>query len=194
MKTLILKILQFLHLSAKKPNPAPVSPPALPQEAPGPVFHTGYPTVILGKIDATADEEKAIRDGVILLNHVMTKQSFKDKVLAAQFTETNGLSNAQIYQKLCDNPITIDVNVYSGSYIANHFNHTVGYETVPGIVNVNRYFVSTPYEFADNIIHEAMGHSQGFSHFTVKETSVPYTLNRIFEAVCKELKLYDIAG
>jgi hypothetical protein len=40
---------------------------------------------------------------------------------------------------------------------------------------------------ADNLIHEAEGHSQGFSHFKVKATSVPYGLNAAFEA-CSPVK------
>lgn len=192
-KNLLLKISQFLHLSAK-PNPARVDPPQAPEPI-TPVIIDAHPTpkVILGTVDATGSEIKKIKEGIELLNRAMSTASFKQKVLAAKFTETNDLSNQQIYDHLCANPITINVSVYTGSYVDNHFNHTIGYEDEPGTVHINRYFVFSAYEFADNIIHEAEGHSQGFSHYGVMATSVPYVLNDIFEECCAEMGILDAA-
>lgn len=130
---------------------------------------------------ATPDELLMIADGVSLANQTMATDCFRSFVMAASWTETNGLTQAQIWDLLCSNPVTVDLEMYTGSWYDNHVTHTVGYENEPGVVHANRYFVDTAYMVADNLIHEAEGHSQGFSHYGVKETSVPYGLNLAFE-------------
>ncbi|MGZ3419013.1 MAG: hypothetical protein ACXVEE_14170 [Polyangiales bacterium] len=148
----------------------------------GPI-ETGFPVIVVGKITgATGDEPKMIADGVTLVNATMKTSCFRDFVLSASWTETNGLTQAQIYDKLCSGPITVDVDMYMGSWYDNHVTHTVGYEKEPGVVHMNRYYVNTANMVADNLIHEAEGHSQGFRHDGVKATSVPYGLNDAFEA------------
>ena len=131
---------------------------------------------------ATTAERTMIADGVGLANLTMKTPCFKAAVLSARWTETNGLSQAQIYDKLCSGTVSVDADLYTGSWYQNNVSHTVGYENEPGTVHMNRYFVDTAYMVADNLIHEAEGHSQGFSHYAVKSTSVPYGLNAAFEA------------
>lgn len=182
LKNLLQKIKEFLHLSAK-PNPARELPPTpvAPKET------NGVPFVQIGVITATPDETKKIKQGVALLNKVLATETFKQKVLKTAFTETNGMSSAQIYKLMCAKVVKIDVNVFMGTYYQNHISKTIGYEDQPGVVNINRYFVAEASEFADNIIHEALGHSLGFSHYGVYATSVPYQLNDIYEACVEEL-------
>lgn len=155
------------------------------EDAPEPT--TGWPTVAVAKITgATGDEPKMVADGVALANATMRTACFRDHVLSASWTETGGLTQAQIWDKLCKGTITVDVDLYMGSWYQNHVTHTVGYENEPGVVHMNRYYVNTAYMVADNIIHEAEGHSQGFTHYGVKATSVPYGLNAAFEACSSE--------
>jgi hypothetical protein len=144
---------------------------------------TGVPFILLGDVTgATSAEETMIVAGIALANQTMATDCFKNEVLSASWTETNGLSQQQIWDKLCSGPVGVDVDMYTGSWYQNHVTHTIGYEDEPGVVHMNRYYVDTAYMVADNVVHEAEGHSQGFSHYQVKATSVPYGLNQAFEA------------
>ncbi len=159
---------------------------AAPADAP--TTGGGYPVLIVGKITgAESTEPTMIADGVKLANDTMKTSCFRDFVLSASWTETSGLSQAQIYDKLCSGPITVDVDMYLGTWYENHVSRTIGYEKEPGTVHMNRYYVNTAYMVADNLIHEGEGHSQGFRHDGVKATSVPYGLNDAFEA-CSPVK------
>jgi hypothetical protein len=131
---------------------------------------------------ATSAEVTMIGEGVALANETMATKCFEDFVLSASWTETGGLTQAQIWDKLCGGTMTVDVDMYLGSWYENNVSRTIGYEKEPGIVHMNRYFVKTAYMVADNLIHEAEGHSQGFTHYGVKSTSVPYGLDDAFEA------------
>ncbi len=143
----------------------------------------GVPVLVVDDITgATTAELTMIRDGVALANETMKTKCFKDFVLSASWTETNGLTQAQIYEKLCSVVVTIDVEMFMGTWYQNNVSKTIGYENEPGKVYMNRYFVDTAYDVANNLVHEAEGHSQGFSHYGVKATSVPYGLNDAFEA------------
>ena len=144
---------------------------------------TKVPSLEVGEITGATDAELVmIADGVALANLTMASSCFEDAVLSASWTETEGLSQAQIYDKLCSGTVTVDVEMYLGSWYQNNVSKTVGYENEPGKVHMNRYFVDSAYMVADNLVHEAEGHSQGFSHYGVKSTSVPYGLNEAFEA------------
>lgn len=198
MSYYLSKILTFFkHLFSGGSNPArelpPVDPVVIPpvEESPEPtvkiVDGVAVPFVKIGNIKAFNSERQNILEGVDILNRVLATDLFKQKVLKAQFTETRGLPNPAIYKLFCSKIQTVDVNVFLGSKYQNHISKTIGYETEPGVVNVNRFFVSTPLEFADNIIHEVLGHSFGFSHYQYKGSSVPYVLNTIFEECCAEM-------
>ncbi len=144
---------------------------------------SAYPEIIVKATTGTiGDEQAMIAAGVALANATMKTACFRDFVLAAKWTETEGLTQAQIWQKLCSGPVSVSVEMYLGSAYQNYVTKTIGYEDEPGEVHMNRFFVDTAYEVASNIIHEAEGHTQGFSHYGVKSTSVPYGLNDAFEA------------
>lgn len=157
--------------------------PPDPIDGGAPSDGTKFPALVVGTITgAETAELTMIADGVALANATMKTACFHDYVLSASWTETLGLTQSQIYDKLCSGPITVDVDMYTGSWYENHVTHTVGYENEPGTVHMNRYYVDTAYMVADNLIHEGEGHSQGFRHDGVKATSVPYGLNAAFEA------------
>ena len=143
----------------------------------------GVPVILVGEITgATDDEVIMIQEGIALANTTMATPCFKEFVLAASWTETEGLTQEQIYEKLASGPVQVNIDMFMGTWVQNHVYKTIGYEDEPGTVHMNRYFVDTPYMVASNAIHEAEGHSQGFSHYGVKSTSVPYGLNDAFEA------------
>lgn len=175
------------------PQPSPIASPAptssaspgpAPTVSPSPVA-IQVPRIHVGQITGAqdADELQMIATGAKLANQVMATPCFKAKVLSGQFTESNGLTALQIWAKLASKPVTVAVDMFTGSWKQNHVWKTIGYEDEPGLVHMNRWFVTTAYMVADNLVHEGEGHSQGFSHYQVKATSVPYRLNEFFE-VC----------
>jgi hypothetical protein len=186
MLAFLKKIWSLFRRSPSEPiNPTRETPPSVViTDASG----VKIPHVILGTLDCFEKEKVIVYQAFEMLNIVLASETFKQKVLSAKFTETNGKSSQGIYSLLCAQAIKIDIVVFTGSFYQNRVVHTIGYETVPGVVNINRYYVTTPFEFADNIAHEIC-HSIGFSHLQVKETSVPYVMNTIFEECVKEMAL-----
>lgn len=163
----------------RQETPAPV-PSAIPSQ--------GYPQIHVVKItNAIGSELQIIQDGEKLVNKVMQSDCFKTQVLSQTYTESLSLSPSGIYAWLSSRIVEVYVDMYTGSWAANHVYHTIGYENEPGVVHMNRYFVKTAYMVADNLIHEGEGHSQGFSHYGIKATSVPYRMNQIFEACAGEM-------
>ena len=94
------------------------------------------------------------------------------------------MNQNQIWAVLVGKPVAVGVDIYSGTFKANHIAHTIGYEADPpdGVVHMNRFFVHSAYMVADNLVHEGEGHSQGFRHDHNKATSEPYGMNLAFEA------------
>lgn len=124
-----------------------------------------------------------IQQGLVNVNKVIASDCFRNAVLASNFTENQGLTAAQIWQRLSTRPVSVDVEMYTGTWWENHVEKTIGWEADPwdGIVHMNRYYVTTAYMVGDNLSHEAEGHSQGFTHYQVKATSEPYGMNDIYE-------------
>ena len=143
------------------------------------------PTIRVGTITGARDSEmQMIVDGITLANKILATDCYRQFILNAHFTETNDLTQTEIYDLMKNTPVVVDIEMYRGGFKANHLDKTVGYETDPydGVVHMNRYFVNTPEMVADNVIHEGEGHSLGFHHYGVKATSVPYGTNQAFEA------------
>jgi hypothetical protein len=141
----------------------------------------------------TVPELEVVSQAEALLAKVMDSDSFRDKVLAADFTETNGMTNQEIYDCLlegnhyfCQPSGTIRLNLVM--YMEPH-SRVIGYTYLESITTyINRKFFATPVSIASNLIHE-YSHILGFTHRGNWSTSIPYTLNRIFEACCAELGL-----
>jgi hypothetical protein len=182
-----------------EPSPSPfVSPGATPSPIASaspvgpvatPVLSSSPARIIVGNIfGATTAEIKMIREGEKLANAMLDKPCFKQWVLAAHYSESNGLSQQQIYDLVTIKPSTIDVEMYTGSWRANHISKTVGYENDPfdGVVHMNRYFVQSAYMVADNLIHEDRGHSLDFHHYGVHSTSEPYGMNYAYEGCSQQ--------
>jgi len=147
---------------------------------------TGATRIVLGNVKALYDEAEKVKIGAENVTKVVATECFKVQTLGAKFTETNNLTNQQIYDLVSTAQVTIDVEMYMGSWYANHISKTVGYEDEPGKVYMNRYFVYTSYNMGSTLLHEAMGHSLGFTHNGVKSTSVPYKFNDFFDLCAKE--------
>lgn len=166
---------------------------------PNPVHHFAGPSLAPTKVGAyltmgaitgaSAEERAMILAGADAANKVMASDCYKKILLAGAFTETNGLSNQQILDKQLKGPVTVNVEMFTGSFKQNYWSKTIGYEYMdePQNLYMNRHFVDTAFMVGDNIMHEGEGHSQGFWHNGVKSTSVPYGENDIFEECATQL-------
>jgi hypothetical protein len=132
----------------------------------------------------------AVNDAVKALNSKRFKQNF----LKLKLTNTDGLTNLEIYEKLMSgaddlNPaVDRDIDVYVEMYFKN--NKVVGW-TKPSInkTYLNRKFFKN-FDSADvacNLVHEYL-HKVGFDHHSAKEhTSVPYAIGYLVEDSIREM-------
>lgn len=160
---------------------------ATPIPAPSPYLNdSGSPKIASGNISSTKPELLMIIKGFSMANKVNGSTCFKQGVVSASFTENNGFVGQKLWEKLSASTIVVNVVMFDGSNYQNYISKTIGYEDEPGTVYMNRYFVKTSYQVADNLEHEGEGHSQGFSHFQMCGrfpcmTSEPYGMNALFE-------------
>jgi hypothetical protein len=150
--------------------------------------------ITLGDIqNATDDETTMCKTALGYLFRVLASDSFKTKVLAAQFTETNGQTNQQIYDAYTTTTIVINVSFFSGTLIQDKIEHTEGYECGDGYCHINRDFIRTAYETTSIMAHEIGHEPLGFSHIDPPEdqTSIPYLMNSIVEACMDEIGILD---
>lgn len=130
---------------------------------------------------ATFDEYPLVQSAVDQANVIMNTECFRNRILGADFTETNGLTNSQILNLISSKPMNIKIHIYYGSWRENYIYKTMGKDIGDGTVYMNRYFVKTAKVMRSLLVHEAEGHGQGFHHYSAKNSSVPYTLNLIIE-------------
>ena len=134
--------------------------------------------------------EKAVEEAYIVLN----SQRFKEKFLTTKLTNTEGLSNFQIYEKLMSGYDELvkqedrSIDVYVEMYYKN--NKVVGWTTPSSErTYLNRKFFQN-FDTADiacNLVHEYL-HKVGFDHNSAKEhTSVPYAIGYLVEECIREL-------
>lgn len=169
--------------NVSSPPPVIIPPLKLPPLA--------FPVILSGQIDCIGDELQMIRAAFTDLSKVLASPTFKTRVLAAHFSETNDLSNIEIYNMLISkSPVYINFSMFTGSFKQNHIYKTMGYEdeNYPSTCFANRYFIQNKETCASLILHEAM-HVLGFHHYGVMNTSVPYTMNDIYSASASELHL-----
>jgi hypothetical protein len=157
-----------------------INPPGSPTPSTSP---GSVPVINLGNINSGGLVIDVIQNGGKLANKMLASDCFRLALLDSHFTETNGLKPADIWALMIKEVLTLDVEVFYGSYAQNHFSKTMGYENdnEPGKVYANSYFIYTAYDFGDLLVHE-WAHKLGFTHYQVKETSVPYGMNSIYES------------
>lgn len=145
------------------------------------------PSIIYKPITAFDSELSFIKEGETQANAVLKDPCFKEQVMATKFTENNGFTNAQIYQKFLDaSPLTVGIALFTGGF-SERINHTVAYEGNP--IRMNRNYVASATYVGSASLHEGFGHGLGFTHYTPKmnPNSIPYKLNAIFEFCAKKL-------
>ena len=180
------------------PNPGP-EPEPVPGDVPNEAL-TFDANVSLFEFERE-DEEKLYK-AIEIIKKVVASEEFRTRVLnytyegKKQFVDNDGLTNAQIYQKLLDgredlrpevdNEMDLELQLYYS------WRNTVGY-TTPGelriYMNTKFFDPYTPAEVAGNVFHE-WTHKLGFDHdssYSVsRDSSVPYAIGYIIEELGKK--------
>jgi hypothetical protein len=140
----------------------------------------------------TAGEQGAVDEGIALANAVLKSDCFKTGVLAATMTHTDDLTASEVYAIMTRLPVVaLKYDLYDGT--AAH--GTMGYDDSgsPDVIHLNLFFVKDRFAIASVTLHEA-AHLRGFIHKSSKEgSSVPYTMNYIFEQCAKKSLEHDHA-
>ncbi len=145
----------------------------------------------------TSSQEAKIQKAEYKIKKVIASDAFRTRVLnftfngAKKFNNNNGLTNAQIYQKILDgaenfktaknNAMDLNIKVYYEN------TSTVGYTTpASSYINMNTKFFNTytSTQVTRNMMHEWL-HKIGFDHATFysvsRDSSVPYAIGKIME-------------
>ncbi len=145
--------------------------------------------------DATSSQISKIRRAEEHIKRVVATQEFKDAVInhtyngVKRFVDNNGLTNAQIYQKILDGAETLNglknntMDLEVEMYYEN--SNTVGY-TMTGSkriwANTKYYNNYTSVDVTGNLMHEWL-HKLGFKHAVSysrsRDFSVPYAIGDI---------------
>jgi hypothetical protein len=148
------------------------------------------------------DDELKVEKAVAIIKKVVRSQEFKNRVINFQykgkkaFIDNDGLSNAEIYQKLLngaetlrpviDHKMDLDLELYYSR------KSTVGYTYPSGLrIWMNRKFFNhyTPAEVAGNLFHEwthKLGFTHAARHSVSRDSSVPYALGYLIEELGKK--------
>lgn len=138
----------------------------------------------------TKTQEAKIEDAIDLIKRVTASDEFKSKILnfkyngKKQFVDNNGLTNAQIYQKILEasekltpgNNNTMDITLQTYYVDANVIGYTMA--SIKTIYMNTKYLSSSsfpPYKVAMNMTHEWL-HKLGFGHDSEATTSRPYSV------------------
>lgn len=145
----------------------------------------------------TSSQEAKIQKAEYKIRKVIASEAFRTRILnftyngAKKFNNNNGLTNAQIYQKILDgsenfktsknNAMDLNIKVYYQN------SSTVGYTTPSSsYINMNTKFFNTytANQVTRNMTHEWL-HKLGFDHATFysssRDYSVPYAIGKIME-------------
>lgn len=146
-------------------------------------------------VGMTSSQQAKIQAAERKIRALIASEAFRTRVLnhtyngKKQFLSNNGLTNAQIYQKILEgaeklspsknNAMDITVKLYYQN------SSTVGYTTTSSkVINMNTKFFNkyTSSEVAHNMMHEWM-HKLGYSHTSYYTSSriysVPYAIGKI---------------
>lgn len=145
------------------------------------VQKASYPVLVKGNFSGSDTERGLFAEAVDKVNAVYESNCFQGEMLGSKFTNTKGLSNAQVLGEFASRNLVANVRFFSGSFKQNYVWKTVGYVNGDGNIYVNRFFVKSSDKLASNIMHEK-AHDVGFKHKSSTEyTSVPYSMNRIYK-------------
>ena len=114
--------------------------------------------------------------GLALVNIALNDPDFEAAWLKESCTETNGMTQLQVLNKLREYQ-EIEFRAYR-----SRWSKVIGYFISGDVLWDNLKYIDQydAVESSSNDIHET-AHIKGFSHYGAWETSVPYSLNRVYE-------------
>lgn len=181
---------QYVRPPVLDTNPPPIIH-AQADHSEGPVVSpqaAHVPQMILKEIrGATNDELEMIKKGFNDANIILKSECFHQKVITGKYTEDNGQTPGQIWKHISENPIEVSAEMFYGTRMQNYVYKTMGYDIGDGTVYMNRFYVDKPFTVMSLSTHEGEGHGQGYHHYGVFSTSIPYQWNDFIEACYKEL-------
>jgi hypothetical protein len=131
----------------------------------------------------TQRDQKLLAKAIPLLNKTVNSPEFQERFLAANFTETNGLTNRQVLKVLLnglDKAHHVDLRLIE---YYNSDSDVIGFVRydIPGTIFQNRHYMWNEYAMASNLLHESL-HLLGFDHLDEKQlySTVPYRAQQIF--------------
>lgn len=129
----------------------------------------------------TIKEQGNAREAEKKIVQVVSSECFGSFIKKSALTETNGKTNDQVLDSIRKANASLDLVMYSKWY-----SKVVGYTYGGTTIYTNRKFHAgaTSCNVASNIVHE-VAHVIGYSHYKAWGSSVPYQINRAFEACCK---------
>lgn len=132
-----------------------------------------------------------LREAEAILAKIFNSEEYKKEILTRKFTNTNGLTNAEIYEKLFAGAEALlpAVNYQMDLTVEMYYSRksTVGY-TYPNSLKVmtnSRFHNSySACEVASNLAHE-FTHKMTFGHSSARDkSSLPYSHNDIVKSLC----------
>lgn len=149
-------------------------------------------SVNITSVNYNEDQKEKLDKAAKIISDIFNSEEFKKEILVREFTNSLGLTNLQIYEKLMEGKEALaPETVGSMDIVVTMYNaplsKVVGY-TYPDSQTIytnskfhNKY---TPCRVASNLTHEWI-HKLGFNHSSTKDSkSVPYSLNEIVEKLC----------
>jgi hypothetical protein len=170
------------------PSPIPsvtpsVSPEPSPSASPSPQELEIRASSTNGFTDSEVTD---LNIAMAMMQVIMNGKCFHDGLLAAQMTETLGLTNQEILDRILsgatwwkgpDHIMELELVMYYSKY-----SRTMGYvNTDDPNIYINYKYYTDPETIGSLLAHE-YSHQEGFTHYGTLATSVPYTINKVFEA------------
>lgn len=189
------------HHRVLSPDPAPAASPSVtPSVTPVPVVSpvpgpSGAPQVrvhFTSSSDATPQQAALVAQAELRAAQVVASDCFGAFILTRPMVQTNGLSSAQVLERIRSVQGTIPVTWYWPSWWQRLHNVVDGYE-LPGdntaYVNASLAGSFSVCDLASLLDHEGIGHALGgwshdFNATSRRPYSVPYSINAGFSACC----------
>lgn len=132
-------------------------------------------------LDYAGFEKTKEAAGIELVNAALTDPEFEKDWCAQVCTENKGFTQREILEHLRKDA-SFQFRMYS-----KWWSKVIGYFSGGDTIYVNRKFFGSAnvIDRGSNAIHE-FSHMSGWSHYGTWGSSVPYTLNKVFEAWAKK--------
>lgn len=189
----------FSHSRAPFPQPSPtseVSPEPIVIASPVPVG-TAYVTFAPVEYYSTPAERTKIKSAELVLNRTIQSACFRDFMAGRKLIQTNGRTPAQVAAHIQGLTGVVPVKFYyrcMRSWKCPTGTSAVAYRQPPSMeINLNSAVygpATSDCEVASVEAHESVGHSLGgyehtFDWTPERDFSVPYSINKAFDACCK---------